>query len=106
MATELAGPCGSDSGNVLGVWVPVVERMPPPDTWLLVAWHGGRVDKAHTFNKWKHHSHPLGYLIQGHPGAHVDVTHWMLLPQAPNAGAEPREASASGNLLYDTRKNT
>ena len=22
------------------------------------------------------------------------------------AGAEPREASASGNLLYDTRKNT
>ena len=23
-----------------------------------------------------------------------------------NAGAEPREASASGNLLYDTRKNT
>ena len=27
-------------------------------------------------------------------------------PLLPNAGAEPREASASGNLLYDTRKNT
>jgi hypothetical protein len=26
--------------------------------------------------------------------------------KTPNAGAEPREASASGNLLYDTRKNT
>ena len=24
----------------------------------------------------------------------------------PNAVAEPRAASASGNLLYDTRKNT
>jgi hypothetical protein len=28
------------------------------------------------------------------------------LRDAPNAGAEPREASDSGNLLYDTRKNT
>ncbi len=27
-------------------------------------------------------------------------------PVQANAGAEPREASASGNLLYDTRKNT
>ena len=27
-------------------------------------------------------------------------------PKTANAGAEPREASASSNLLYDTRKNT
>ncbi len=64
-------------------WVSVKDRMPPPDAWLLVVWDGGRVDKAHTFNKWKHHTNPLGYLIQGHPGAHVDVTHWMPLPAPP-----------------------
>lgn len=65
-------------------WVPVSERMPPPDAWLLVTWGDHRaVDKAHTFVKWRHNSHPLGYLIQGHPGAHNDVTHWMPLPPPP-----------------------
>ena len=65
-------------------WVAVTERMPPPDSNLLVVWGEDRqVDKAHTFSKWKHPSNPLGYLIQGHPGSHNDVTHWMLRPEAP-----------------------
>lgn len=73
------------------VWTPVSERMPPPDVWLLVVWGDHRaVDKAHTFTKWKHPSNPLGYLIQGHPGAHVDVTLWALLPDPFNA---PQETS-------------
>ena len=37
--------------------------------------------------------------------AHAMAAQWSPLLQH-NAGAEPREASASGNLLYDTRKNT
>jgi hypothetical protein len=89
---------GSNGG--LGAWVPTRERMPPPDVWLLVVWGAHKaVDKAHTFNQWKHHAHPLGYLIQGHPGAHVDVTHWMLLPtppEAPNAGVQPRRQASAG----------
>ena len=83
MNTE-ATPANVGSMEGLGGWVPVAQRMPPPDTWLLVSWGSGRVDKAHTFTKWKHPKCPLGYLIQGHPGAHVDVTHWMPLPQPPN----------------------
>ena len=64
-------------------WTSMKDRPPPPDTWLLVTWGTHRaVDKAHTFSKWKHPSHPLGYLIQGHPGSHNDVTAWMLLPAA------------------------
>lgn len=67
-------------------WTSMKDRPPPPDTWLLVTWGTHRaVDKAHTFSKWKHPSHPLGYLIQGHPGSHNCVTAWMLLPAAPQA---------------------
>ena len=45
-------------------------------------------------------------------GKHFDKAldkHMQRKPAPPlpdNAVAEPREASASGNLLYDTRKNT
>jgi hypothetical protein len=77
---------GAQVDLVLGAWVPMRERPPPPDTWLLVTWGNHRaVDKAHTFTKWKHRTHPLGYLIQGHPGAHTDVTHWQPLPAPPQS---------------------
>ncbi len=67
-------------------WTPIAEQMPPFGVKLLVVWGDHKaVDKAHTFSKWKHKSHPLGYLIQGHPGSHNDVTHWMLLPEPPRA---------------------
>lgn len=67
-------------------WVRTQDHMPPADTWLLVVWGSHRVvDEAHTFTKWKHPSHPLGYLIQGHGGSHNDVTHWMLRPEPPQA---------------------
>lgn len=69
-------------------WIAVADQMPPPDTWLLVAWGGSAVDKAHTFTKWRHASNPLGYLIQGHPGSHGDVTHWMPLPSFPCTALE------------------
>lgn len=70
-------------------WVAVSERMPPPDSNLLVVWgEDKQIDKAHTFAKWKHQTNPLGYLIQGHPGSHNDVTHWMLHPEAPRDKAE------------------
>lgn len=69
-------------------WIATADQMPPPDTWLLVTWGDGAVDKAHTFTKWKHASNPLGYLIQGHPGSHNDVTHWMHLPPPPGIGGE------------------
>lgn len=72
-----------DSEELLA-WVPIAERWPPEDVWLLVVWGSGRrVDKAHTFIKWKHHTNPRGFLIQGHPGSHSSVTHWMLLPSPP-----------------------
>jgi 8-oxo-dGTP pyrophosphatase MutT (NUDIX family) len=69
------------------LWTSARERMPPPGVELLVAWGEHRaVDTAHTHAhvKWKHPSHPLGYLIQGHPGSHNDVTDWMLRPTAPD----------------------
>lgn len=81
-ATASAGPLLSEG---LGAWVPMAERWPPPDAWLLVTWGGGAVDKAHTFTKWKHRTNPKGYLIQGHPGSHNCVTHWMLLPAPPES---------------------
>lgn len=77
-------------------WVSMDDRPPPPDTKLLVVWACGdeyRVDKAHTFTKWEHPGHPLGYLIQGHPGSHAMVTHWMLeppLPYIPKRDKEPK----------------
>lgn len=65
-------------------WTKMADQPPPPDVWLWVTWGvHKKVDKAHTFTKYKHHKHPLGYFIQGHPGSHNDVTHWMLLPEAP-----------------------
>jgi hypothetical protein len=73
-------PANVGSNDGLGAWVPMAERWPPPDAWLLVTWGGSVVDKAHTFTKWKHRTNPKGYLIQGHPGSHNCVTHWMLLP--------------------------
>jgi len=67
------------------LWTSAREQMPPPDVELLVAWGDHRaVDTAHTHVRWKHPSHPLGYLIQGHPGSHNDVTDWMLRPVAPH----------------------
>ena len=62
-------------------WTSMAEDWPPPDVWLLVTWGDhASVDKAHTFVKWKHRTNPKGYLVQGHPGSHNDVTHWSLLP--------------------------
>jgi hypothetical protein len=61
--------------------------MPPPDSEILVWWGGDCLGMAHTFSKWKHPSHPLGYLIQGHGGSHNDVTHWRARPAPP--GEEP-----------------
>lgn len=66
-------------------WKPI-STAPPPDAWLLVVWGNHRaVDKAHTFTKYRHKLHPLEYLIQGHPGSHNDVTHWMPLPAPPTS---------------------
>lgn len=65
-------------------WISVKDTMPPPNVRLLVVWGAGQVDTAHTFYKWRHSLHPLGYLIQGHPGSHAAVTHWMLLPPLPS----------------------
>jgi len=75
-------------------WVPCAERMPPPDRRYLVWFSGDCIGIAHTFSKWKHPSHPLGYLIQGHGGSHNDVTHWMPLPPAP--GAAPPQFTGAG----------
>jgi hypothetical protein len=69
----------------LGAWVPCAQKMPPPDGRYLVWFSGDCIGIAHTFVKWKHPSHPLGYLIQGHGGSHNDVTHWMLLPSPPQS---------------------
>lgn len=45
--------------------------------------------------------------IEGISNGQVQRVAKQALAKLPdNAGAEPREASASGNLLYDTRKNT
>jgi hypothetical protein len=51
-------------------------------------------------------------MAEGFHGVHAgrygffDELEWRGPLVLPNAGAEPREASASGNLLYDTQKNT
>ena len=74
-------------------WVPTSERMPEPQVSVFVRQSDGKV----------------GVCAWWGDDYKFDVTHWMPLPAPPlpfNAGAEPREASASGNLLYDTRKNT
>jgi hypothetical protein len=76
-------------------WIPVAKTYPPPNIWILVAWGGDRVDKAHTFSTYKHPSCPAGYLIQGHPGAHVDVTHWMPMPTHPAANPETASHDAA-----------
>jgi hypothetical protein len=76
---------GSQVDLVLGAWVPVTERMPPPNGRYLVWFDGDCIGIAHTFAKWKHPSHPLGYLIQGHGGSHNQVTHWMPLPDPPQS---------------------
>lgn len=60
-------------------WIACKDKMPPPDSRLLVAWGGDCIAMAHTFTKWKDPSHPLGYLIQGHGGSHNQVTHWVML---------------------------
>jgi len=86
---ELIWRAAPAAPSVPAGWISVADRMPPPDTRLLVVWGDQKaVDKAHTFSKWKHHSNPLGYLIQGHPGSHNDVTHWMPLPAAPTDGGQ------------------
>ena len=73
-------------------WTAMGEAWPPPNVWLLVAWGGGHADVAHTFTKWRHASNPKGYLIQGHPGSHNCVTHWMPLPDLPSAQSAPQPA--------------
>jgi hypothetical protein len=68
-------------------WKRLRDEWPPQGVEILVCWMCGgepRVDKAHTYAKWRHPSNPRGYLIQGYPGAHADVTHWMPLPQPPS----------------------
>lgn len=72
-------------------WISVKECMPPPDSRCLVWFCGDLIGVAHTFTKWKHPSHPLGYLIQGHGGSHNDVTHWMPLPPPPIDAAISKE---------------
>ena len=78
-------PAGApQAASVPDGWRPIATEFPPPDSWLLVTWGSHKaVDKAHTFMKWKHPSNPSGYLIQGHPGSHNDVTHWQFLPKEP-----------------------
>jgi hypothetical protein len=69
-------------------WVPCANKMPPRDGRYLVWFGGDCIGIAHTFTKWKHQSHPLGYLIQGHGGSHNDVTHWKPLPEPPDSAAK------------------
>ncbi|MDE2106018.1 MAG: hypothetical protein KGL39_52835 [Patescibacteria group bacterium] len=78
-------------------WQKMSDQPPPPDSYLLVAWGDHQaVDKAHTFSKWKHPACPLGFIIQGHPGSHNDVTHWMLLPTPAVNDAALREKNGGG----------
>ena len=95
-----------------------IETAPKDGSKVLLFWHGNntpfisvavwRGDKGPDY-PWR--SAETGSAIGGFGQWHLDpkdrtwkqgATHWMPLPAPPlpdNAGAEPREASASGNLL-------
>ena len=84
-------------------WIPVTELLPDPSTDVLCFVRFGssiRQTVAGYFPVSQKDDGPCEWLEFAEPEKGLHVTHWMPLPPLPfNAGAEPREASASGNLL-------
>lgn len=70
-------------------WIPISKEQPPADEWLFVVYRctgnapvcgrpdGRKIATAHTFDRWK------GKPFISYPGAHSDVTHWMIQPPLP-----------------------
>lgn len=77
-------PAPQESGG----WVPVSERLPDSDTWVLVA---GRMDGPHD---WRRDTAYRRRDLIGKPGRWVrnnsswDITHWMPLPAPPKEGGK------------------
>lgn len=62
-------------------WIPLTERLPPYESWVLTARAGsGKRVYLLCFMR----TDAFGHRFSDDHGSHYDMTHWMLLPEPPN----------------------
>lgn len=61
------------------MWISVEDRLPNPNTTVLVIWHRAEKEQRIGFGRWQQHG--VWYVSnEGMP----KVTHWMPLPEVPH----------------------
>lgn len=70
-------------------WISVSERLPEPETDVLVAFDDGEITSL--WQDWKNvtvteNNDPLEYTVDILSGKYHTVTHWMPLPEPPKEG--------------------